>query len=77
MVAGRTGLSSVGLGAPSALAPFARGTPEMAALALILAATGLVSLVDSAVTGSPVSLASSLLHFAASGLCALAWGIVP
>lgn len=49
----------------------------MIALALILAATGLVSLVNAAVTGSTVSLASSLLEFAASGLCAFAWGIAP
>lgn len=49
----------------------------MIALALIFAATGLVSLVSAAVTGSTVSLALSLLEFAASGLCALAWGIVP
>lgn len=49
----------------------------MIALALILAATGLVSLVGAAVTGSSSSLAASLVEFAASGLCALAWGITP
>ena len=49
----------------------------MAALAIILALTGLASLVGAAVTGSSSSLAASLVEFAASGLCALAWGIVP
>lgn len=49
----------------------------MAALALILALSGLVSLVGVALTGSQSALAASLVEFAASALCALAWGIVP
>lgn len=74
MVAGRTGLSSVGLGVPSVLAPFARGAPDMAGLvALTLAVCAVAGFARAALRGSPSALAVGVVDAAAGAVCWLAW----
>ena len=73
MVAGRTGLSSVGLGVPSVLVTRSRGQASMAALATTFAVTALAGFARAAAIGSPFWLAVGVVDAAAAGLCWLAW----
>lgn len=76
MVAGRTGLSSVGLGAPSVLAARSRGAPDMAVLATTFAVVALAGFARASAVGCSFSLAVGVVDAAAAGLCWLALMVV-